>query len=87
MDIIKAQDIAVLVFTIEITMIALEVAQSGRFAILVCVDVEAAMKKDMVDAGIELPILRAGAGAEEGHQVSMLKTRHVQSIVNAWILT
>jgi len=41
----------------------------------------------MVDAGIELPILRAGAGAEEGHQVSMLKTRHVQSIVNAWILT
>ena len=60
MDIIKAQDIAALAFTIEITMIALEVARSGRFAILVCVDVEAAMKKDMVDAGIELPILRAG---------------------------
>ena len=60
MDIIKAQDIAVLAFTIIITMIALEVAQSGRFVILVCVDVEAAMKKDMVDAGIELPILREG---------------------------
>ena len=60
MDIIKAQDIAVLVFTIEITMIALEVAQSGRFAILVCVDVEAAMKKDMANAGIELLILKEG---------------------------
>ena len=60
MDIIKAQDIVVLAFTIRITMIALEVVQLGRFAILVCVDVEAAMRKDMADAGIELPILREG---------------------------
>ena len=60
MDIIKAQDIAVLAFTIKIIMIALEVVQLGRFAILACVDVEAAMKKDMANAGIELLILKEG---------------------------